>query len=1007
MGNITGFSIQNVRFVLVTVLLFVVAGILVYLNYPSREDPSITIRQVQITTVAPGMSPYKVEQLITKPIEKKLREIAEVDTITSDSKTGVSLIKAEVYDEIKQFESIWQDVRDKMDEVVAELPANVGKPIVNDEVGLTAIASIALWADGFSLAELKQFAEDIRDEIYTVDGTKKVELYGIQDEQIFIEFPQDLIQKGLQVPSIVDALVAQNVVMSGGELNVDGRLITLQPSGNFESLDDIRNLQVSIPETEDVIRLTDIATVRRAYVDPPSRPVLYNGIPALVLSVSINEGINSIHYGEQLRQKTQQLQNGLPWGVVIDYATYQPDLVKKSVNGAVNNLYQTLIIVLVVVMIFMGLRTGLIVGAFVPVTMLMSIVIMRWMDVELQRMSIAAMIIALGMLVDNGIVIAESINVKLRNGIKGIDAAIDTGKQLTIPLLTSTLTTILFFMPIAFAAGAAGEFTMSLAQVISIVLLSSWFLSLYLTPMVSSKFMKVTVQPNKPSTLTMYYTRFIEKVLRFKAVFFIGLIIVFVGSLSLMSKLDKEFFPLGERNQFLVYIDLPAGSSVYQTKQVTERLTHWFSDIETNPEVSSTVSYISGGGPRFFLSLSPPDPDEHKAFTLINTYKPEQVDQVLQRTKDYVLTAFPEARIEAKKMWMGGTETGLFELRLIDKNMERLMATSDRVVATLSELPDMAIVKQDWENPSVKLDLKIDQAQARQLGISTEQVASTLNGYFSGEKVSEFRDGDEIIPIVIRSEKGSYHQLSELLDVQIFSSTHATWVPLIELVDMEGDWQASRIKRRDQQRTLTVMAKHETKPAGYVLEQLQPMLEELEQQNITYELGGEVEGQAEANQKLFANFPYAFGLICLLLVWQFNSLRKTAIILLTIPLVTIGASVGLYVMNAPFGFMVILGFFSLAGIIINNGIVLIDQIKIEEAKLPPYQALITACQSRLRPILITTLTTVLGLLPLILSFDALFYGMASAIAFGLAVGSLLTLFFVPALYAVFYRIKVS
>jgi multidrug efflux pump subunit AcrB len=637
--------------------------------------------------------------------------------------------------------------------------------------------------------------------------------------------------------------------------------------------------------------------------------------------------------------------------------------------------------------------------------MLTAIVVMSFLNVELQRMSIAAMIISLGMLVDNGIVMVESITVKMAAGMNKKTAAISAGKTLAIPLLTSTLTTILFFIPIAMAEGGVGEYTMSLAQVITIVLLISWFFSLYITPIVSAKFLVKESSNKQQGKLVQVYTSLLHQILHFKVLFITFMIVLLIGSGYLLSTVGKEFFPLGDRNQFLVYIDLPAGTSITKTDEVIQRMSRWLSDKTINPEILSSVSYVASGGPRFFLSLSPPDPDPHKAFTVVNTQSSEQVDAVIHRVQSHLLDQFPEVQGEVKKMWMGASEAGLFELRVLATDQQTLFDQSETITQALRAIPNMTSVKHDWENKIIKLDINIDQARARNVDISSEQIANALNSYFSGSAVTDYREGEHIIPIIVRGLEDERDTLADIAKLNVYSKTLGKTIPLTQIVDVTGGWQVARIKRRNQQRTLTISAKNRDLTALQILEQIQPTLDTMSG-DFELQISGEIEEQSKANGKLFANFPYAIGLIILLLIWQFNSYRKTAIILLTIPLVLIGATLGLVVMDALFGFMVILGFFSLAGIIINNGIVLIDQIATEESKMHNrYQALINACVSRLRPIMITTLTTVLGLMPLILANDALFYGMASAMAFGLAVGSIMTLGFVPALYALFYSIK--
>ncbi len=1018
MSLITEFAIKNSRVTIMIVFMIVSVGIFTFLSYPSREDPSITIRNANVTTQFPGMSSERIEKLLTRPLEEKIREIPEVKHIESDSKTGVSLIKISLKDDIFDLGPVWQDLRDKMAEISPSLPQGTISPVVNDQVGLTAVATIALWADGFSLSEMQDVAKVLSERFYTLEGVRKVERFGEQDERIYLDFAQaQITQYGIDLKVIVDALKKQNIILPGGDIDATGQTIALEPSGNFNSVEDIEKVLINTPQIGQVVQLSDLVTVRRGYVDPQRSPVYFNGHPAIILSVSIEDGINSVVFGEQLKLLVQEQQEGLPWGYVLDFATFQPDLVDASVQSAVNNLYQTLAIVLFVVMLFLGVRAGLIVGSFIPITMLLSIIIMRQFEVELQRVSIAALIISLGMLVDNGIVIAEDIRVRLGKGEERIQAAINSGKSLAIPLLTSSLTTILFFVPMALAEGGTGEFTGSLAQVVTIVLLSSWVLSLFLTPTVCVWFMKAPEEASKSEKVTkgarfqklIYdgYEKILKTALRFKYVFALSMVVLLLVSGYAFTFLGKEFFPLGDRNQYLVYLDLPAGSSVNKTDEVVGRLTGWLSDEAENPEISSNVAYIANGGPRFFLSIASMDPDPHRAFILITTKTPDTVDRLVSRTRDYIQNYMPEVRGEAKKMWMGASEAGLFELRFIGTDALELRATADQLTETIKGIPGTLIAKQNWENPILKLNVVVNQAQARQVGVTSEDIANALNTYFSGSKITDYREGDTVIPVILRSDDRERGTLNGLRDLSVYSSSTGSWVLLEQITNIRAQWETARIKRRDQERTITVTAKHSSMAASELYELLLPELNDLQMSaGHRWEVGGEVESQAEANEKLFENLPICLALIVFLLVWQFNSFRRPLIILLTIPLVLVGATIGLLTMKALFGFMVILGFFSLAGIIINNGIVLIDRIDREREKdTSAYQALVTACLARLQPILITSFTTVLGLLPLIISKDPLFYAMASAMIFGLAVGTLLTLVVVPSLYAIFFRIS--
>ena len=1019
MGNITRFALDYSRVTILFILFAAVFGTTVFLSYPKREDPSIVIREAVVTAAFPGMATQRVEDLITRKLEEKIREIPEVDEIRSDSKTGLSIVHVTVRDEIANLAAVWQDLRNKMNDIRGELPSGTKGPAVNDEFGLTAVATVALWADGFSLAEMREVARDLRDQLYGLDGIKRVELYGVQEERIYLEFSDArLSQFGVSPALIAQALVQQNIILPGGNVNVAGQKVAIEPSGNFRSVDDIRNVLVAIPGTERVVPLIDIATVTRGYVDPPDKPVFFNGKPAIVLSVSINDGVNSVEFGERLTRRLDAIENSLPIGYVLEYATYQPDLVDAAVDGAVNNLYQTLVIVLIVVVVFLGLRVGLIVGAFVPLTMLVSIIVMRLLDVELQRMSIASMIIALGLLVDNGIVVAEDIRNRIQKGDSARDAAVAGGKTLALPLLTSSLTTIFAFLPIVLQVGATGEYTLSLGQVLMTTLLASWFLAMFVTPALCAWFIKRPAARGgaKGPGEDLYsgrfyqiYRGFLQTVLRRRAVFIVAVAVAFVAAGYGFRFVAQEFFPPNDRNQYLVYLDLPAGTDIATTSDVVQRLGGWLKDSKQNPEVTSVIGYVGSGGPRFFLSLAPLDADPHVAFMLVSTDSNDQVPELVRRTRRYLLDHAPEARGRVKQLWFGGSETGLVEVRLVGPDGDVLTDKADGLVGALSAIPGTLDIKQDWENKVLKVNVEVDQSRARRAGLTSQDIANSLATFIDGAAVTDYREGDKVIEVIGRGAADERGNLFNLPQINVYSSLTGEAVPLTQIASFRPEWAFSRIRRADQERTLTVSAKHQYLKANQLIAELQPALASLElPAGYRWEMGGEVENSAEAMEKLLANVPLAGALIIALLVWQFNSYRRATIILATIPLSLIGVVVGLLVMNAVFGFMVILGLLSLAGIVINNGIVLIDRIDSARAEGQSLnEAIVNAAVTRFRPILMTTITTILGLLPLIVSRDPLFFGMAIAIAFGLAVATVITLGLVPVLYSILFRAKAA
>jgi len=1012
--NLTKLALQHSRITVSGILIIVIVGVTTYLSYPSAEDPTITIRNASVTASYPGMSPERVEELITKPLEAAVREIAEIDDIKSTSKTGAVKLDLTIHDWVTDLETVFQQIRNKANDIKTELPEGTYGPFVNDEEGLTAVATIALWADGFSLAEMRDVARDIRDLLYTLDGVRKIEILGEQEERIYLETtPTRLAQLGVSPREVFGALAHQNIIEPGGEIVADGRAVLLEPSGNFESVDEIRDVVFRIPNTDRVLRLDEILTIRRDFVDPPEFPSFYNDRPAIILSVSTVEGTNNVEFGNRLTALLDDIEQDLPIGFVLEYATYQPELIAAAVESAVSNLYQTLAIVLAVVVVFLGLRTGLIVGFFVPLTMLLGVIVMHFYGVELQRMSIAATIIALGLLVDNGIVVAEDIRVRLERGVDRLLAAAESGGALAIPLLTSSLTTVFAFLPMLLVEGNSGEYVRSLAQVVAILLLGSWFLSMTVTPAMCVWFMRVPAPTNGSSGPTysgfLYtiYRRVLGLFLRWRLMAIAALIGLLVLSVQALGTIKTEFFPLGDRNQFLVYLDFEAGTDVRETQAELRKLTAWLADKNTNPEVSSHVAYVGYGGPRFFLALTPVDSDPNRAFVLVNTRSVDDVGPVIDRVNAFLDENLPAARADAKRMWFGATEPGVVDIRLIGPDGDVLADRAERLIEAFHEIPGTVGVKQDWENKILKLIVDVDQTRARRAGVTSSDVADSLNTTFAGKTISDYREGDKTIPIVLRGDDSMRFSLSSLQRVQIYSASTDSFVALDQVVSVRAEWRFGRIKRRNQQRTLTVEARNPGLSAPKLLQAITPTLDALDlPAGYRFEIGGEIEKQKEANENLFGLLPLALTGIVVLLVGQFNSFRKGGIILATIPLMLIGGTLGLLIMNAPYGFMVLLGFFSLAGILINNGIVLIDRIQIEErAGREPLDAVATACLARLRPILMTTLTTVLGLVPLILFGGALFYGLASVIAFGLVVATLITLGFVPALYTLLFGIS--
>jgi multidrug efflux pump subunit AcrB len=1019
-GKITEFAIKENRITVLVLIGIPLIGLLVFLDYPRQEDPSIEIRQAVVTAFHPGMDVYHVEDLITRTLEEKIREIGEVQDVWSSSEDGRTTIYAEVDDWVKgpEIKRVWQTLRNKLSDAAPSLPAGTIGPFVNDEFGLTAVATITLWSDGFSLEDMRRVARDVRRQLDGLDGVEKIELFGVQPEQIFLTVSNTRLA-GLGIPpqAIVDTLQAQNMILPGGTINADGQNVVIEASGTFNSVAEIGKVLVPVPGSNKTIALKDIVQVTRDLVDPAQRPVFFNGHPAIVISVSILDGVNSVEFGQRLKRRVAEIEQSLPIGYVLQFATFQPDLVERAVNGAVSNLGQTLVIVTVVVVLFLGLRAGLIVGAFVPLTIMLALIGMSVWGVELQRMSIAAAIIALGIMVDNGIVVAEGMRNRLEGGEDRLQAAVQTARTLGLPLLISTLTTILAFMPIALAEGSTGEYTLSLGQVVILVLLGSWFMSMYATPTMCYWFLRSslaaapTAVKAKDYTSAVYrwYRAFLEVVLRRRLVSMIVVGAITAGIVYAGTQVVTEFFPANDRNQFLLYVDLKAGANISETSRVVRSLSDWLGDKSGNPEITNVVAYAGSGGPRFFLSLAPIDPDPHVAFLLVETQTNEQVPEIIARTRAYIDANYPDVRGKPKAMWFGPTEAGVVEVRLSGPDENVLQAKAEHLLAALRAVPGTIEVEQDWENNVLKVDVVVDQSRARRADVTSRDIASTLNAFVSGGAITDYREGDAAIPVVLRGTEAERDQLSTLLGLNVYSSATGKTVPLLQIAHIRSAWEPYRINRRNLERTITVSAKHLHLTARQLFDKIRPAIDTLNlPPGYHWEIGGELESAATAQERLFANFPLAGFLIVVLLVWQFNSFRRAGIILLTIPMAFLGAVIGLVASGAPFGFMSLLGLLSLAGIIINNGIIMIDSVEANRrAGEPPPDAILSAALSRFRPIVMTAITTILGLLPLIVWKDPLFYSMAIVISFGVALGTVLTLGVVPVLYSLLFRVPAT
>ncbi len=1002
---------NRVTWVLVAVLIF--SGLNAYVAMPQAEDPGFTIRTAVVITFFPGASPERVEQLVTDKIEREVQQIPELDFVESTSRTGVS----EVYVNIRQSETamrpIWDDLRRKIDATRPELPREIIGPIVNDDFGEVFGIAYALTGEGYTYRELKDAADQIRDAMLRVDDVARVEITGAQEERVFVEFSNARLgELNLSPAQLGQLLQSQNIVIPGGEVTVGPERIALEPSGSFQTVEELAESVITLPGSADVLYLGDIADVRRGYLDPPERLMRFNGQPALGLSVSLREGGNTVRLGEATEALVAQLNLSNPIGLDLHRFAFQPLEVTKKVDAFVSNLGQAIVLVMIVMLVFLGLRTGLVVASLIPTTIAITFLVMSIGGIGINTISLAGLIISLGMLVDNAIVMSESIQVMIREGKDPVDAAVQSATELARPLLTSSLTTSAAFLPFYLSESAAGEYAGSLFVVVTIALLVSWILSLTFIPMIAAQFIRVDAVDNQAAFDTPWYRRYRSVLKLALARPWITLGIAF-GTFGIamygMGFVPQKFFPSSDRPMVLAELDLPPATAIHETTKAAEALEAFLASSEFEG-LDHWATFIGDGGPRFTLTYAPSQQKSSYAISVIELDNRENANALTGQLRAFAADNLPGVEAHIAPLELGPPVGKPVAVRVSGPDTARLFAIVDEVKAELASIAGTRLITDNWGTRSKKLTVDIDQTRARLAGVSSYDVATSLGANLTGIETTQYREGEDVIPVVLRSVAADRQDIGKLETLQIHAASTGRSVPLKQVADVSLSWEAGKILRRQRSRTVTVAADLEP-DVSYtdVNKTLVRWLEEDDQTwglEYSWELGGEAEASDEANAALSAKFPIAILLVVVLLVAQFNSIRRPTIVLMTLPLGMIGVVFALLLTGDAFGFMPTLGVVALFGIIINNAVVLLDRIEIEIAGgLAAAEAIVMASQRRMRPILLTTLTTIAGLIPLALSGGPLFEPMGRVIMGGLAFATLLTLVLVPVLYTLFYRVQ--
>lgn len=1012
--NLTAAAIRSSRLTLFAALLILVGGALTFMGFPSQEEPTVTIRDAVVQVSYPGMPTEQVEKLLAKPVEERLRALPSMRYIVTTVQPGSATIQLTAQDDVTDLNALWQKARVLAQSAQADLPQGTIGPFVDDDFGRVAVASIAVTAPGFSMQEMQEPLRKMRQSLYALKGVDRVTFHGLQTERAFITLrPERMTEAGATADQVIAALNAQNVVTPSGAAQRAELGLTVDVGGRLSTAADLKTVLIPVGSgaKPTLVPLSALASVESLPADPVESAAIYKGQRAVVVAISMAPGLSITTFGEALRAKLDQTQQELPAGFEQHVVTFQADVVSTEMSRMHHVMGETVVIVMAVVMLFLGWRTGLIVGAIVPLTILGSLIVMRMLGIELQAVSIAAIILALGLLVDNGIVIAEDVERRLSLGEDRYRASVEAGRTLAIPLLTSSLVIVLAFSPFFFGQTSTNEYMRSLAIVLAITLMASWVFSVTVTPLLCMIFAKPGHHEDKSDTgIYKWYRGVIAKVLAHKGLYIAVMTGALVAAMAVLATLPYSFLPASERLQFQIPLKMRAGTDATHTQAVVTDLSKWLSDPRANPEVTESIGYVADGGPRILLGLNPPMAGPAMGYFTVSVEKGTDLDAMILRTRQYVASHWPDVYAEPKRFSLGSTESGTVVYRISGTDESALRQISSQIKKAMLALPGTIDVTDDWQERQPRAVINVDQDAAKRLGVSSEAISKALQLRFGGQEVSALRQNGTSVPIVVRVGDGNRDIAQGALSTTLIERADGTGhLPLASVAKVEIASEASSIVRRNLERTITVTGRNPGMTSGEVTEALQSQLDKIEMPDgYKIKLGGEAEDADEANAALMGFMPHAACMILLLFIWQFNSVRKVMIVVSAVPFVVIGAAIALLITGYPFGFMATFGLLALGGIIVNNAVLLLECIESElERGASRHEAIIEASVMRLRPILMTKLTCIVGLIPLMLFAGPLWTGMAITMIGGLALATLVTLGLIPALYEILFSSAVN
>lgn len=1008
--NLAEATLQKRVIAWVLCILVLFGGHIAYQDLGRFEDPEFVIRQAVVATPYPGALPAQVAEEVTDVIEAAVQQLQELKKVTSVSSMGSSLVKVEIDMRFARskddLEQVWDKLRRKIADAQRQLPPGAGPSIVNDDFADVFALFYAVTGAGYSSKQIHDYVDTLQRELLLVPGVARVATLGTRREAIFVEIAAArATQLGIPLEQIYQTLREQNLVAPAGDTRIGPLRIQLSPTGHTDSVAAIGSLALGVAAGQQVIYLKDIARITREYLEPPGALVFFDGQPAIGLGIANVAGGNVVALGERVRARLAELETQRPVGMELNVISNQSESVRAAVGGFVDNLIAAVVIVVLVLVVFMGLRSGLIVGAVLLLTVAGTLIAMQLDGIAMQRVSLGALIIALGMLVDNAIVVTDGILVRLQKGQDRHTAAIDVVRATQWPLLGGTAVGILAFSAIGLSPTDMGEYAGSLFWVILYSMLLSWLFAVTLTPLFCTTFLRTPRTDGAGGhALLRGYRTLLTRLLHYRLTTGAVLLALLAAAVIGFGYVPAGFMPESARPQFVIDVSLPQGTDIEVTAEELSRMeTH----VRSKAGVQHITSFVGQGGLRFMLTYSPEDANSAYGQLLVDVDDARRIPALVSELQHELEQRHPDAAVKAWKFMLGRGGGKKIEAAFRGPDPGVLRGLAEQAKAIMAADPGAVAIQDDWRQRVPVLRPVVDAVAAQRAGVDIADISAALNRAFTGSDIGVYREGDQLIPIVARAPHAERSGPDQLDNVQVYSPSVQRHIPVGQLISgVEAVWTDALIRRVD--RFPTLKAQADPLPgelSAPLLERLRPRIEAIPlPPGYALEWDGEYKASKEANAGLARSAPYGFAAMVLAVVFMFNAFRQPLVIWLTAPLAIIGVTVGLLLFQTPFEFMAILGFLSLIGMLVKNAIVLVDQADVEiRMGSPRFTAVLDAASSRARPVFLGALTTVLGVAPLLL--DPFFKSMAVTIMFGLIFATLLTLVVVPLLYAALFRIR--